>query len=328
MTKFFTKLCLQLFAEGAAVGGEGTAAGTDAGGINTAEVAAQPNGSGENSTVLSADAPGAESEVAAQDTKGSSEAGSEDSGAEEDIEKEYREAVRGKYKKARQKDFDAALAQRTRKIEGKYKSKAESFDTITPALMMYAEKLGVDPSDTAALAEAMQNDPDMVRREALDSGDDPTAALEKKRRRIADSIETQRREKAEAETAVRKQIDGWMAEAEKLKEEFPDFDLISELSGEGGQDFMKSLKFGRSVRDTYVSQHLDQIMSGAVAYTARAVKEATAKNIASRGMRPVENGASAQAAAVSHIDVQNLSGDKIKMLMEEALKSGKPVPLR
>ena len=122
MTKFFTKLCLQLFAEGAAVGGEGTAAGTDAGGINTAEVAAQPNVSGENGTVLAADAPGAESEVAAQETKGSSEAGSEDSGAEEDIEKEYREAVRGKYKKARQKDFDAALAQRTRKIEGKYKS--------------------------------------------------------------------------------------------------------------------------------------------------------------------------------------------------------------
>ena len=328
----FYKLCLQLFAEGAAVGGEGQAAGTETGGQIPAEVAAQQNAAGGKELSAGGDS-GESSGDAARKQNGSASADGENpeegTATDEDIEKEYREAMRGKFRKARQKDFDSVLSQRTKKLEERYKGKAEALETLTPALRMYAEKLGVDPEDTAALAEAMQNDPDMVRREALNSGDDPKEALEKKRRRITDSIEQERRKKAEAEEAVKTEISGWIDQAEKLKEEFPDFDLMGELSGEGGQKFLKSLKFGNSVRDTYLTAHLDQIMSGTVAYTARAVKEATAKNISARGMRPAENGSSGSAAAaVTHIDVNNLSSDKIRQLIREAERTGKPVPLR
>ena len=68
-----------------------------------------------------------------------------------------------------------------------------------------------------------------------------------------------------------------------------------------------SLKSGVDVRTAYEVAHHDEIISGAMQFTAQKVKEKTVNDIRARGMRPSEGGLGEHPAGEGQLDVTKLT---------------------
>ena len=64
---------------------------------------------------------------------------------------------------------------------------------------------------------------------------------------------------------------------------------------------------GVDVRTAYELIHKDEIIAGAMQFTAKTVEQKIANKIMANGARPNENGMSSQSAAVVKSDVSQLS---------------------
>ena len=99
-------------------------------------------------------------------------------------------------------------------------------------------------------------------------------------------------------------IEKWQQEAQALCELYPEFNLEDEVDNER---FSLALQNGMTMKDAYQYAHFDEILSGAIRYTAENVKSAVAQNMAQRAQRPVENGIRNGAAAIVKNDIQKLT---------------------
>ncbi len=159
-----------------------------------------------------------------------------------------------------------------------------------------ALKYGID--------NAMQADDDLVASRALSNG------LTVEQQRYQDDIELENRRyreeqkrQAQAQNAQR-QYQQWMDESNNLKAVFPSFDLDAELQNDA---FRECLRAGMPIERAFYAAHGAEIASGAMQYTAQAVRKATEEEISSRTPRPKENGVNRQAAAKVSTDVHGMT---------------------
>ena len=111
-------------------------------------------------------------------------------------------------------------------------------------------------------------------------------------------------QQAEDERKRNEIISRWKSEAENVKNIYPGFDFETELSN---PKFTRLLGSGVSVKTAFEALHMDDIMGGAMAYTANKVSKKITDNIRARGARPVENGSNQAAAATIKNDVTKLT---------------------
>jgi hypothetical protein len=96
----------------------------------------------------------------------------------------------------------------------------------------------------------------------------------------------------------------WLDQAEKAKKLYPGLDLETEIKNE---DFGRLLLAGVDVGNAYLVTHKDEIIGGAMQYTAQQVEKKVTNNIRAKGNRPVENGINSQSAAVVKTDVSQFT---------------------
>ena len=104
-------------------------------------------------------------------------------------------------------------------------------------------------------------------------------------------------------------------ESGKFKEVYPDFDLRSELRS--SKLFSQLILAGAPLKASYEIVHKDEIISGAMAYTADKVREQVVKNIEAKGRRPLENGISSESAVMTAIDVNALTAKDIHKILKQ-----------
>ena len=107
-----------------------------------------------------------------------------------------------------------------------------------------------------------------------------------------------------AEDAAEAICRGWQQDGDALRETYPSFALEAEVKN---PDFARLLKAGVSVRTAYESCHLQELLGGAMQYTADKVAEGMAARMDARARRPAENGMNGGAGAVFKTDVGSLS---------------------
>ena len=96
----------------------------------------------------------------------------------------------------------------------------------------------------------------------------------------------------------------WNQESEEAKRFYPNFDFSAETQN---PDFIDLLKAGVSVKTAYEVVHKDDIIGGAMQFTAQEVRQKVVNDIQARGKRPTENGVSSQAGVVTKKDVNSLT---------------------
>ena len=191
-------------------------------------------------------------------------------------------------------------------IRGRVKNANKTISDQKAILSVVAGKYGMDPDnlDLKALGEKVSQDDIYYEQKAMEEGLTPDQY-----RRIATAEQRSREFEAqlrqnEQERQIQAQVAEWQTQAQGVKEVFPDFDLTTEMKN---PTFQKLLHTGVDMKSAYVSLHSAEILQGAMNFTAKEVRKATAENIAARGQRPRENASSSQAAATVKVDVSKLT---------------------
>ena len=181
------------------------------------------------------------------------------------------------------------------------KAKAESSSKVMDVL---AAKYNLDANDIEGIAKALNGDDSMFEERAIEAG-----MTVEQYKRFSEAQAENRRLRAEQQQfqqtqQIQRQMEEWDRQANNLKQIFPNFDLDTELEN---PDFEKALRSGLSIDRAFYAVHGAEITSGAMQYTAQAVRQATAEDLATRRNRPVENGLSPMASVKVSKDVHNLT---------------------
>jgi hypothetical protein len=89
------------------------------------------------------------------------------------------------------------------------------------------------------------------------------------------------------------------------------------------EKFVDLLRSNVDVKTAYEVLHKDDIISGAMQYTAQTVKSNIAKSMAANGARPNENGIGSQSAAVVKSDVTKLNYKDIDEVIRRVARGDK-----
>ena len=284
-------LSLQIFAEGAA--GAGAGDGGTAQGQGVTGAAALPQTKGAKSNPL------AEVKYGIQEE--SAPVAEVQTVATEDRNAKFEELIKGEYKDL----YDARMQDTIQKRLKGSKETVDKFNALTPTLELLARKYGVkDATDVEALNKAIEEDDSYFEEEALQRG--ITVEELKKVRAIEKEnadLKRQMQEEQKKQNAD-KLYAKWMQQEQETKQVYPSFDMKAEMQNPRFVDLLRS---NVDVRTAYEVVHKDDIISGAMHFTAKTVEQKIANKIAAGAARPTENGLSSQSAALVKSDVSQLS---------------------
>ena len=293
------RLNLQLFGEGAGTGGDGGTGDAGAKGVTGAAALPQTKGAMKNPLAdvkygIQEDAQAASVQTKVTDADGTT-------AQTIDRNAEFEKLIKGEYKDL----YDARVQDTVQKRLKSTKETVEKYEALSPMLEMLSKKYGVDASDTAALNKAIEEDDSYYEEEAIERG--ITVQQLKEIRRMERENADLKKQMEEKSTRERADVlyQTWMNQSEQLKSVYPSFNLENELQNAKFVDLLKVP--GVDVRTAYELIHKDEIIAGAMQFTAKTVEQKIANKIMANGARPTENGMSSQSAAVVKSDVSQLS---------------------
>ena len=282
---FIPMLSLQVFAEGAGAGDGGTAEGQGA----TAGAASQQKAVNPLANVKY----GIQEEASTAGVQ-------EETTAVVDRNAEFEKLIKGEYKDL----YDARMQDTIQKRLKSSKETVEKYNALTPTLEMLAKKYGVDANDIQSLNKAIQEDDSYYEEEALEKGITVQQLKEIRKMERENAALKAQMEEAQRQENGKKLYAAWMQQADETKKVYPSFDIQTEMNN---PQFLALLRSNIDVRTAYEVTHKDEIIQGAMQFTAQTVESKLAKKIASNGARPAENGMKSQSAAVVKSDVSQLS---------------------
>lgn len=182
------------------------------------------------------------------------------------------------------------------------------YEALNPSLELLAQRYGTttdNPEFAAILNKAIEDDDAFFAEEAEKRG----VTVDTMRQ-----ISKMERDNAAMKKAIAEQenqrranelVQGWMAEAEKLREVYPSFDLQAEIRNPDFVELMKLPIF--NLRSAYEFIHKDEIQATASQVVAQQVEQRIANRMASNASLPVENGVASASAAVAARDANSLT---------------------
>ena len=286
---------LQLFAEGGAAGGTGGDGGTAQGQGVTAEAASQQT-KGVKNPLASVKYGIQEDAAPAAEVHQTTE--------QPDLNAEFEQLIKGKFKDQYDARMQDTIRNRLKGKDSQITELTEKQDAVTPILELLGKKYGVDAKDIEALNKAILDDDSYFEEEALQRGITVQQLKEiRKMERENENLRKQMQEQKTKENAD-KLYSQWLQQEQETKKVYPSFDLKAEMQN---PEFVNLLRSNVNLRTAYEVLHKDDIISGAMQFTAKTVESKIAKKIAAQGARPAENGMSSGSAAVVKSDVSQLS---------------------
>ena len=213
---------------------------------------------------------------------------------------EFEALIKGQYKDL----YDAKMQDTIQKRLKGQKETVDKFNALAPTLELMASKYGVDAGDIEALNKAISEDDSYYEQEALEKGMTVQQLKEVKKMERENAALKAQMEEAQRQENGKKLYAAWMQQAEEAKKVYPSFDLKAEMNN---PKFLDLLRSNIDVRTAYEVTHKDEIIAGAMQFTAKTVEQKVANKIAANGARPTENGMNSQGASLVKSDVSQLS---------------------
>lgn len=285
-----TKLCLNLFDEGAgSVGNTGTVSGAESGAGEAEMVEDEGNESNQQ-----------------QKTP-------------EERQKEFEALITGEYKDLYDSQVSSAVSLR----ETEARQLMNQISEYAPLMNLLSERYDVKSGKVEDIIKALESDNDFYESAALKEGlsVEQYKNMLKMKAENSQLIEMQRRSEQ-----IRQRDQAWARwdrEAGQCRAHFPGFNLDAELQNPG---FVQLLGAGWDVEGAYKAIHHDEIVNGIMVETEKHTKKQVADNIRSGYSRPTENQIAGNAASTSKIDVSKLSYKEMTELINRA-RSGEMISL-
>lgn len=254
-----------------------------------------------------AEGTGATGTAAASQTGESPAQGTEQTSAANEstiTEEQFKSLMKGQFRKVVDKHTRGVVENR---LKGAMETIAR-YEALNPSLELLAQRYGTttdNPEFAAILNKAIEDDDAFFTEEAEKRG----VSVDTMRQISKMERDNAAMKKAIAEQESQRRADalmqGWMAEAEKLREVYPSFDLQAEIRNPDFVELMKLPIF--NLRSAYEFIHKDELQAAASQVVAQQVEQRIANRVASNANLPVENGVASASAAVSVRDVNSLS---------------------
>ena len=218
-----------------------------------------------------------------------------------DRKAEFEKLIKGEYKDLYDERMQDTIKNR---LKGQ-KEIVDKYNALSPMFETLSKKYGVDASDPEAIMKAIEEDDSYYEEEALEKGIS-VEHLKEIRKMERENAELKKlRDEQNAKEAAEKRVAEWMEESKQVKAIYPQFDLKSEMQNSKFVDLLRVP--GVDVRTAYELTHKDEIIAGAMQFTAKTVEKKIADKIAANGARPTENGLNSQSASQTKSDVSQLS---------------------
>lgn len=224
---------------------------------------------------------------------------------------EFERLIKGEYKDL----YDARVQETIQKRLKGTKETVDKYNALTPTIDLLARKYGVKADDIEGLGKAIEADDTFFEDEALERG--MTVEQLKEVRRMERENADLKRQMQERETEQRANelYASWMRQAEETKGVYPSFDLDAEM---GNPKFIELLRSNIDVRTAYEVVHKDDIIRGAMQFTANEVGTKLSNKMRANAARPQENGTSGQSASTTSVDIANMTKAQRRALGERA----------
>ena len=186
-----------------------------------------------------------------------------------------------------------------------------------------SKRYNLASADPDAVLKAIENDASLYEDAAMQAGMTVEQYMEREK-----LVKANQRLEAEMEAQKqRQQIDAqvkqWMADAESVKQRYPDFDLDSLLAREEPNkmtQFERLLKAGLDMEYAYRVMNMDRLMAEQNKQTAELTEKAVVDSVRAKGARPAENGAVPRSAFVVKDDVNKLSKEDRAQIAIKAMR--------
>lgn len=245
---------------------------------------------------------------------------------EPDLDAEYRELVKTKYKAQHDRDLSDTVQNRLKSA----KAREAALNEENSKYRAFVEKMydEYDADDLDSLEAKLREDrPRRIEDEAIKTGKS-NEDVEKNidaRAELRRAKRESERYKAERDAERRKQesskiLADWRRQAEGLAEKYPGFDLDAELENEVFVDLLVNGKGRVTVENAYVSAHFDEAIKQAMEFAAARGTEVAAARFANNAKRPAEGALQKTTAGASVVDVKNMTRkqrDEIKKRVEK-----------
>lgn len=180
-----------------------------------------------------------------------------------------------------------------------------------------AQRYGIDASDMDGLEKAVREDQSWLEDQAAKNG------LTVEQQKHMNELEAKNREFEAAREAAERMaqknatLARWQAEADALKQTYPDFDLESEIAN---QDFTRLLGNGVAMQTAYEVVHHDELVTGAMQYAVQRTAGAVAASVRANGLRPVEGAGTGSAPASASMDVHKMTREQRADVVRRAMR--------
>ena len=263
-----------------------------------------------------ADAGAGEGEVSS--TGEAVDAGQQTEEAEADLDAEFEELKRGKYKAQFDKEVQALINKRFAKSKEAEASLQAQLDKQNKLIDLLHSRNGTKSFDE--LYGKIENDESYLEQKAYEMGltRDQVKEFEKMERhinemeRVVDDYKSREAEAAK-EAQANEQVAKWRAEEAEVKAVYPGFDLNTEVQNEL---FASLIAKDIPVKTAFEVVHHDEIMQAGIAYASKETAKKVTENIRARGARPQEVGASNKAAFTSQKEIAGLSLEQIREIVK------------
>lgn len=228
---------------------------------------------------------------------------------------------RAQFERLIQEEYKDEFTQRVQGIIDKRfketKTLESKLEQLQPVVEMLSAKYGVQSEDVGQLAKALEDDDAYYEQEALEKGVSVETLKAMKRMERENAELRKAVEQKEREEGARETYANWMRQGTELKAVYPSFDFATEVQN---PQFLSLLRSNVPVKTAYEVIHKDDIIGGAMQYTAEQVRRAAAAAVQTQGKRPVENGSSAQGAIQRKEDVAALTRADRREIERRALR--------
>lgn len=238
--------------------------------------------------------------------------------AEKTPEEEFAELIGkgGRYEEAYGNRVQAAIQDRFKNATD-WEGVTSAYEQATAPLYM---KYGLEVGDVEGLQQAIEADDDIYARLAEQDG----VTTEKYRENVMLRLDAERgrtmQEEFQKEQQRRQLYAQWDAEADELRQAFPNFDLEQEMQNPQFMALLDSGRFG--VRDAFMACHIDDILEGNQEYTRQQTRQNVAQKLSSNSRRPVENAMSHSPAVVRKADPSKLTDEDMDKIFEIVQNGG------
>lgn len=228
------------------------------------------------------------------------EAAPQSDASSEDRTKTFKEMIRGEYKDLYDAEVQKIVKNRLKdmgNLQQQLSDQQEIIDRMN-------SKYGIKDNDLKALGDAIDNDTALWEQAADEAGmtTEQYIQFQNLERQNSQLIRAEQERIRQQQTQT--QVNAWMQEADALREQFPDFDLESEL---GNDRFQAMLRSGVPMEQAYKVMHFDELQTMTARAVATQTENAVTANIKAKGSRPTENGLQSQSAYQTHTDVAKLT---------------------